>query len=463
MLSNLEATTTLSDLIERAEPERRRFERVRAYIRGDHDPLYTNSSRVRREYRKLAEQSVLNLCPVIVHTATDRLYVDGYRSADSTLNSEAWAIWQHNRMDAKQNIIHQSVVAYGVAYATVLPGSPFPVISPKSALRMSAFFDDEEDDFPEYAIERLGKSRYRLYDAEYIYEFKKSDNGDFKLTKVEEHGVGVCPVVVFTNGFDAAQAVVGDVERVIPQQNNLNQINFSISIAQEFASFRQKYALGYEIPRDEDGEPLQSKDQIEASLAKMWLFEDENMKVGEFGQTDIRGSLENRSAIIKNIAILTAIPAHYLLGDLVNISADALAAVESSQTRRTLEKQHTLGEAYELLLALAADLQGIESTETANAGVVWRDTSTRSMSQQVDALVKLKALGVPQKVLWGMVPGVTQGDVLYWESVALEESVRTDFQTVQDAESIAQGQELRRLIDSGVSAEDAAEQLGLAA
>lgn len=40
------------------------------------------------------------------------------------------------------------------------------------------------------------------------------------------------------------------------------------------------------------------------------------------------------------------------------------------------------------------------------------------MSQAADALVKLGALGVPTKALWGKIPGIEKGDVDEWARMA---------------------------------------------
>jgi len=409
-ISPAQAASHVSQILAEVEGERTSHLRIKDYLDGNHDAIYTYRG-TSREYRTLLKNSILNLCPIIVATGAQRLYVDGYRSTDSLDNSPIWDIWQANRLDARQAQIYQSVIAYGVAYATVLPGTPYPVINPKTALQMHALFDDETDDYPVFAVERLRNGRVKLYDDTAIYLLAyDADSESFNHVKTLEHDLGYTPVVMFRNSFDATGRIVGDVERLIPQFNTLNQTQFSIALGQELGAHRQKYLLGYETPTDADGNPLQG-DDLQASISRLWTFSDPNMKVGEFDQTDLTGSLENRKEIIRNIAVTANVPVH-LLGDMINVGAEVAATVETAQTRAAVARQSLLGESWELVLETAALQAGLSDEVDLGAQVVWRDTSTRSLSQTVDALGKMVALlDVPAEKIWRLLPGITQGDI----------------------------------------------------
>jgi hypothetical protein len=135
--------------------------------------------------------------------------------------------------------------------------------------------------------------------------------------------------------------------------------------------------------------------------------------VGEFGQTQLGGYIESRKESIRHAATLSQTPVHELIGELVNLSADALAAAEAGHERKVGERQNTLGESHEQTLRLAARLGGITIPD--DAEVVWRDTSARSIAALVDALGKMATmLDVPPAELWERIPGVTKQDVERW-------------------------------------------------
>jgi len=106
---------------------------------------------------------------------------------------------------------------------------------------------------------------------------------------------------------------------------------------------------------------------------------------------------------------------HELLGDLVNLSAEALAAAESGHERKVGERKTLLGESHEQTLRLVGALVG--ETVPDDAQVIWRDTSARTFAATVDGLGKLASLlQIPPEFLWEKIPGVTQQDVDEWKA-----------------------------------------------
>src|SRR5690606_22582844 len=67
------------------------------------------------------------------------------------------------------------------------------------------------------------------------------------------------------------------------------------------------------------------------------------------------------------------------------------------------------GESWEQTLMLAGKIAGFEVSP--NAQVRWADTESRAFSATVDALLKLKTLGVPLELLLEKVPNFTQQDI----------------------------------------------------
>ena len=119
------------------------------------------------------------------------------------------------------------------------------------------------------------------------------------------------------------------------------------------------------------------------------------------------------------LAAVAQISPHAMLGDLVNLSADALAAAEATTQRKANEYETLFGEAWEQVLRLAAAAAGdTEAAADESAQVRWRDTEARSFAATVDALGKMvQMLGVPPEAAWERIPGVTAQDVEAWKAL----------------------------------------------
>ncbi|OHV42197.1 hypothetical protein BBK14_11285 [Parafrankia soli] len=395
------------------DSERPRLDRIHDYLCDDPARRLPGlPEQAPAELHRLARISRVNMLKFVVSGRVQAMYVDGYREPRAADNVAAWDVWQRNRCDARQIGVHRAALAYGAAYVTVLPGTPVPVLRGVSPRRMTAAYGDD-DDWPKVALERT-HSGWRLYDAEAVYLLEAGKGSDgLAAVGSDEHGAGVCPVVRMRETEDLDDEVVGVVEPLIPLQDQINITTFGLLVAQHYGAFRQRYIIGW-MAEDEEA-------KLKASASKLWTFEDspQEISVGEFGQTDLSGYIASREASLRHLATISQTPAHELLGELVNLSADALVAAEASHRRAVTENQTVMGEGWEQALALAGTLMGDEPD--AAAEVRWRDTESRSMAQVADALGKMaQMLGVPPAELWEMLPGVSQQQVERWRAAAAE-------------------------------------------
>jgi hypothetical protein len=424
-----EAVSTARRLLTLRESEQPRLDRIAAYLRGKHDSVYVPRG-ARAEYRWLIERARVNILPLVVTVVAQNMYVDGYRPAGEDKNAAPWAVWQANRMDARQHGIHRSVLGFGAAYAVVMPGKPVPVITPFSPRRMTAMYADPvNDEWPIFAVEdRLentakGQRRVvRVYDEQARYTLAGKPDGSQLEPDGEgwvmEHRLGVCPVVRYVNTQDLdGDGVLGEVEPLIEVQDQLNMTTFNLLMAQQYAAFRQRWVTGMAPPLDGQGNPIEP---FRSRVDGLFVAEDADTKFGEFGQTDLDGYLKSRESTIRHMATVSQVPPYHLLGEMVNLSAEALAAARDGLDRKTDERESLCGESHEQTLRLAGLAAGdAKAWDDTAAQVVWRDTSARSLAQTVDALGKLVAmLGVPPQELWERVPGVTQTDVERWKKAA---------------------------------------------
>lgn len=403
--------------------ERKRVARIDKWMRWDHDDPHQPRQST-REYRDLAKRAQAPWGRRVVTAVTDQLYVEGYRAAQASDNAEPWQWWQENGLDARQIAIHEAAVGYGLAYGVVLPGKSWlgdrmPVIRGLDPSQMVAVYEDPAwDDWPVYALRaeatKIGDRsgwRLRFYDDENVHRIVMSDSGDsIKGVTTDVHEVGVCPVSRFTNHLDLRGRADGDVEPIIPVLGRIDQTVFDRLVVQRFASWVVRTIAGMAKP-DTDAEA--AAERLRLRVEDLLVAEDPDTKFGSLPASSLDGFIAAHDADIRVLAAVSQSPAHELVGQMSNLSAEALAAAEASLTRRVTRVKHPLGEAWEQTLRLAARVMGNDDAARDFASEVhWRDMESRSLAQAADALGKLaQMLGVPVEMLWEKIPGWTQTDV----------------------------------------------------
>lgn len=409
----------VSDLTNSLQRDQR-IGKTKRYLEDDQDLPYAPQG-ARDEYRKLQRESITNWVKKVSDAYTQSLFVDGYRAARVADNASPWEHWVRNGINARQTIVIRSALEYGVGYGLVLPGPDGPVMKALPATRCTAFYEDEDDEWPIVALYRKGVSTdlvdelYEVFDDEFVYDAVRDGTGKIRITQSRRHGLGVCPVVRFRTRLGCES--VGVVWPLLGVQDRINEIVFSTQIAIQYASFRQRWVVGLGFPEDENGNPVSP---FEMGVDRLVYAEDPEVKFGEFNQTDINGHGTQYLSAVRTLAALGQISPAILLGDLVNLSADALASLQKSTQDQLNEFQTLMGESFEQWLRLAALAAGdIPGATDRAAEIRWRDNEPRSLAATVDALTKMVAgLQVPAQGLWEKIPGVTDGDIERWKNEA---------------------------------------------
>jgi hypothetical protein len=433
-LEDGQAATFAKDLSEALasalEPRNGSLGRIERYLHGNHDLPYTPRGAT-REYRSIARKSITNWLPLISGTYSEVLFVDGFRAAKQTDNISGWDSWVANGMEARQSIAIQGALDYGHSYVRVLPGEgDLANLKPLHPTRVWTVYEDEDDAYPALALFRKGKTAngktqiYELYDDSTVYTVLLDENGRWSQSAAAAHGMGVVPFVRFRDRLDGYHR--GIIEPLITLQDRINEAVFSLLIALQYASFRQRWATGLSIPtKDElgpDGQPTGKKipvEPFEAAVNRLWVSDNKDAKFGEFGQTDTKGHLGAYDSAVRTMAAIAQISPNVLLGNLVNLSADALAAAEATTQRKASSFETIFGQSWNLVFRLIHVATGNDpDTFDEAAAPRWRDSEARSMSQTVDALGKMvQMLQVPYEAAWAMIPGITDGDLESWRTM----------------------------------------------
>ncbi|MFW6079064.1 MAG: phage portal protein, partial [Gemmatimonadota bacterium] len=424
--SNAEAVELGHELLKQREQESRRLDLIHDYLRDDPDdrknPVLGGLPKdAPQDVLRLARISRVNLLKFIVNARVQAMFVDGFQTPTSADNVAQWTAWQRNRMDARQIGVHRAALAYGASYVLVLPGDTAPVMRGYSPRKLTVGYGDD-DDWPAAALEkRRGKGRWRLIDNEATWELVQRD-GDrlevlteppMKVHEAQDDGEPVCPVVRYRDTDDLDDPVVGIVEPFIPLQDQINVTTFGLMVAQHYGAFRQRYIIGWLAETE--------KAALKMGASRVQTFEDPDVKVGEFAQTDLRGYIESREANLRHLATVSQTAVHELLGQFVNLSAAALEAARASHHAAVGENRIVMGEAHEQALNLAGSMLDRPVTPEPEATVAWRDTRVRSLSEAATAFGQLvRELGVPPRELWHRIPGIAQHEVERWIAAAEE-------------------------------------------
>jgi hypothetical protein len=100
-----------------------------------------------------------------------------------------------------------------------------------------------------------------------------------------------------------------------------------------------------------------------------------------------------------DLAAQTRTPPHYLLGQVVNASGDALKVAEAGLVSKCKRKIMFYSDPHEEAMALALRATGRDIT-SAQIDSLWSDPERTSLAELVDACVKKRTLGIPLEELW---------------------------------------------------------------
>lgn len=441
------------------------LERIDDYVHGIQDMPFEPAT-ADEEYKKLGARAITNVVDMPVKAVCQNMAVDGFRPGlskesggekdDTRLahtTSPQWDFFQRNHLDSRQDAVHRAACRYGHAFVANEKGRPGQKSRARglSPLTTTALFDDpandiapvaalhvlywEDGDEPGEAIMWLGKYKYRvIFDA-----------GDvIRVGRKELHGFDEPPVTRFAVEVDLDGRTTGLVEPAMNIQDRLNQAIFDQLVTSTYSAFQVRTITGMAPPvemepvygEDEDGKQVVvgSKPKIDkrtgepvpkpiAMMAKsvMWA-EDPEVKFDTLDPSPLDGHIAQVRAIFQEFTALTQVPPHYMLGEIANLSAEALDAAQQSLERLTNSIKTQFGESWERVVRLAMEIEGEAGHDDLHAEVIWADKDGRAFAAFADGAGKLRTeLGIPGRGLWHRVPGSTQGELALWERLADEE------------------------------------------
>ena len=403
--------------LQQAEAERAK--KVDTLVLGGPDPVRRTQSRD-VEKATLLELSHTSLLSLIIQYSAQQIVAEGFAAGTEDM-SRMWEPFDRNGVPSQQGALWRAMLTYGVAYGLALPGDNGAYLRGFSPKRFGALYGDPVDDeFPMWAWRMIpqagGKQHWRVYDDNHVY-LLSYENGAYNFIEARKHGMGVVPVVKFTNDADLEGNAKGEPDKYrLDAARHDKTVNDRLLI-QHYNSWRVKYAI-----KMSQTWPEQDREEFRLKLAHDdILIGDGDTEFGTLDQTDLGPMKAAQEADRDLLAAVSQTPVWaFNGGSMVNLSADALVEAKSGNRQKVWEIQRGIGRSMCKWARLAAQAEGrVEDAQRFDLSTQWADIGSQSLSAAADALGKLASgLNVPDEMLWEMIPGVTATQVANWREWA---------------------------------------------
>jgi hypothetical protein len=425
----------LSYLERKLTAQQKEIKLYEQYYEGEHRLAFA-TLKFRQSFGYLFRALADNWCEIVVDAPVERLFVEGFRfGSDKPADTGAWDIWQANGLDSESVMAHTEAVKDGRSYILVAPAEPgdqYPQITVEHASqvvvehapgnrrrRQAALKKWRDDDGYEYA---------NLYLPDRIFKYRTKTPSkvppidgvgrNWTPLEGEESGVNpsapIVPVIPLYNNPTMLGDGRSDLKPAIPLQDAINKELADMLVASEFAAFQQRVITGLEVESDSEGNPTPEMEKLKSGVERMVVLENAEAKVFSLPASDLGNYVKAIELLLQHLAAQTRTPPHYLLGQIVNVSGDALKAAETGLVSKVKRKQVDFSDSWEEAIRLALGLtDSAEPSKPMNAETIWRDPEYRSEGEMVDAALKKRALSVPLEAIWSMI-GASPQQVEEW-------------------------------------------------
>lgn len=426
----------------RAKLERRKHaaKKWSDYYDGDR-PLLFASPEFSAQSGGLFDKFADNWCQLVADSTVERLVPMGFRLADGSIDEIAGKAWRRSECD----------VEIGTALLEALIcGRAFALVWKPDGVNTEITFEHVSQAIVEYAP---GRRRVRarglkvwndgehefatLFLPDMVYRFQRlrSEAGTWEVRRAGlaegepanfVNPMGAVPLVELANRSRLRGTPRSEIESVAPLQDAVNTLWAHLLTASDAVALPARAVLGMDSPTREIVDPETDEVIGEEDLPidrfrsdrLLWLS-GEGASIAEFTAADLTNYTKVIETAVQHIAAQTRTPPHYLLGQMVNISADALTAAEAGLVAKVQGFQRFFGADLREVMRLEALADGdVERAEALALGsVIWRDAQYRSEAQYADALTKYKSINVPDEALWERMPDTTPELIERWKSM----------------------------------------------
>ncbi|MEU5974299.1 phage portal protein [Streptomyces sp. NPDC047315] len=427
---------------------KRRGHRVRRwsnYYEGKH-PLLFASPEFSTQTGDLFDDFSDNWCRTVTQATAERLRPLAFRLEDGSIDKIAGQAWKRSGCHVEVNLALLEALISGRSYALVWK---------PDGVRTEITFEKPSAAIVEYVpgrrrLRAAGLKVWQDHDLEFatlftskmVYRWQRPRRAGGQwtgrtagLSRGEPSHIpnplGSVPLVELPNQTRLDTSPISELAPVIPLQNSINTLWLHTMTASDERALPARVVLGMDRPVREivdpdTGEVVGEEDEPLAKFRSdrlLWL-ERQGASIAEFSAADLRGFLDLITQAVEHIAAQTRTPAIYLNKKLINIPESAVAADEAGLVAKAQERHDHFGAGLQEVMRLEALAAGEPGRAEALAlgSVVWRDPQFRTDAQYADALVKWKAIGVPDEALWERIPNVTPEEIERWRRMRTDQA-----------------------------------------
>lgn len=425
------------------------------YYRGKHERPFAPEG-VNKEYQALQEMAVAPWLRLVGKAPVQRLRVDGFRT-DSTadVDMDVWKRhWKANRLDARQRVVYIDAVKHGRGVVSVMRNvqqrdqSKILIESPRDVF---VAYDDVDVFTPVWAIKtwttvegKTDTSSGMTVNHAVVYtrsewaRYRQANAGAWEHRTGGRNPLGRVPFVEFRPEQDSLGRPMSMLRPLFPMQRAIDTMRFDLLLAAQFSAYRQRAVTGFDpVLRDENGEILWAKntdgslkinpangqpipllvDLGRPGVDRMQIFPGGDTKIWDLAESNLNNYVSTIKMLVQQMAAIAQVPPQYLLGDMANLSGDALDSAESTLGSLADDMKREFGSSWEDVISLADRSVGGDGLSLASE-VIWGDAVAKSFGVVVDGVQKLISTGFPREAAWEMIPGSTQVKVQSWVKMA---------------------------------------------
>ena len=388
----------------------------------------------RRTFKTFLAEAGANWCELVVNAVAERLVVQGFRFASDGDSDLAWDIWQASQMDADHEMVQTDALVTGQSFVLVQADEDNPTgvsMTPESPMQACVLYEPGNR-----RRRRAGYKRFTdetettptevlLLPDQVVTWYPREDKN---RPVIEPNPAGVVGLIELTPQPRTLKPPRSELHAALSFQDRINTTIFNRMVATDYGAFRQIWATGIKVARevaktDAGGEVTKVTRPFQVGADRLLTNENPDGRFGAFPGDTLEGYLKSVEQDVTGLAAITQTPPHYLLGQMINLAADAIKAAETGLVSKVRRRSLHLGEGWEECERVAFHLIGNPAATDRSAEVIWADFETRSLGQLVDALSKLGAspINIPQEVLWEKF-GATRQEIERWEELAEAEA-----------------------------------------
>ena len=400
---------------QQSDDRRQDYEVARNYYNGEHDVALTDRLKKFLPPRLQFRDNFMN---VVVDTLSERLKVIGCEIENEVAGEWVWDLWNSNRMDYTQGVIHTETVMLGDSY--ILCDWDEVHERPRWTHQMAEMIIPHYDearreidwvskkwlqhpnlgDEPETRLNIYFGDRVEKYVARGGVWAKYQDETDesWPVPWLDKSGqpLGV-PFIHFRNrpmGSDFGQS---EILNVIPMQDLLNKTLIDLTMILDTLAFPQRYTVNI-------NHGSSRLDIMPGSVAE-FHSEFDGGSVGQWNAATVDGPIRSLEALVQHIAGTTRTPQHLFQVVGGAPSGEALKTAEAGLVQKAKQRMVNFGNAWEDAVVMALKIQaafgqGVGNIDEIRPEVTWDDPETRNEQAHIETLKAKVELGIPKHQIW---------------------------------------------------------------